>query len=92
MQPRTTSSLLALALLAATSSGVMADAAVDRVAAAMTAHPVVAGAGIDAVRVVWGVWPYRDPARLVAERIGADGARTTITTTGNSCSAIVASS
>ena len=26
---------------------------------------------IGAVRVVWGVWPYRDPGRLVAERIGA---------------------
>jgi acetyl-CoA C-acetyltransferase len=37
---------------------------------------------IDAVRVVWGVWPYRDPGRLVAERIGAPSARTTITTVG----------
>ncbi len=37
---------------------------------------------VDAVRIVWGVWPYRDPGRLVAERIGTSGARTTITTTG----------
>lgn len=37
---------------------------------------------IDAVRVVWGVWPYRDPGRLVADRIGAHGARTTTTTLG----------
>lgn len=37
---------------------------------------------IDAVRVIWGVWPYRDPGRLVAERIGAPGARTTLTTVG----------
>lgn len=37
---------------------------------------------IEAVRVVWGVWPYRDPGRLVAERIGAPGAHTTITTVG----------
>ncbi len=37
---------------------------------------------IDAVRVVWGVWPYRDPGRLVAERVGAPDARTTISTVG----------
>lgn len=37
---------------------------------------------IAAVRVVWGVWPYRDPGRLVAGRIGAPAARTTLTTTG----------
>lgn len=37
---------------------------------------------IDAVRVVWGVWPYADPGRLVAERLGRPQARTTKTTTG----------
>lgn len=37
---------------------------------------------IDAVRVVWGVWPYADPGRLVAERIGVPGVRTSMTTTG----------
>lgn len=37
---------------------------------------------IDAVRVVWGVWPYRDPGRSVAGRIGRPDARTTITTLG----------
>lgn len=37
---------------------------------------------VDAVRVVWGVWPYADPGRLVAERIGSPGARTSITTMG----------
>jgi acetyl-CoA C-acetyltransferase len=37
---------------------------------------------IDAVRVVWGVWPYADPGRLVAERLGRPDARTTKTTTG----------
>ena len=38
---------------------------------------------IDALRVVWGVWPYRDPGRLVADRVGAPGATvTTITTSG----------
>lgn len=37
---------------------------------------------IQAVRVVWGVWPYRDPGRLVADRIGAAGATTTITQMG----------
>lgn len=39
-------------------------------------------ARVDAVRVVWGVWPYRDPGRLVAHRIGAVGARTTMTPVG----------
>jgi len=37
---------------------------------------------VEAVRVVWGIWPYADPGALVAERIGASGARTTKTTTG----------
>jgi acetyl-CoA C-acetyltransferase len=37
---------------------------------------------IDSVRVVWGVWPYRDPGRLVADQIGASNARTTLTTVG----------
>ena len=37
---------------------------------------------ISAVRVVWGVWPYADPGRLVAERIGAPSARTTLTVMG----------
>lgn len=39
-------------------------------------------AAIDAVRVVWGVWPYRDPGRLVADRIGVGDARTSLTTVG----------
>jgi acetyl-CoA C-acetyltransferase len=39
-------------------------------------------AGVDAVRAVWGVWPYRDPGRLVAQRIGAADSRTTLTTVG----------
>ncbi len=34
------------------------------------------------VRVVWGIWPYHDPGRLVAERIGVPVARTTLTTSG----------
>ncbi len=37
---------------------------------------------IDAVRVVWGVWPYADPGRLVADRIGATTARSSVTTMG----------
>ena len=37
---------------------------------------------IDAVRVVWGVWPYVDPGRLIADRLGAGSARTSITTMG----------
>ena len=37
---------------------------------------------IGSVRVVWGIWPYKDPGRLVAERIGTPDATTTITTSG----------
>lgn len=33
-------------------------------------------AQVQSVRVVRGVWPYENPARLVAERIGASGAET----------------
>jgi acetyl-CoA C-acetyltransferase len=39
-------------------------------------------ARIEAVRVVWGIWPYADPGRLVAERLGRPDARTTTTTSG----------
>ena len=39
-------------------------------------------ARIGAVRVVWGVWPYDDPGRLVAERLGCVDATTTKTTSG----------
>ena len=35
-----------------------------------------------AVRVVWGIWPYADPGRLVAERIGVPDAHTSLTTSG----------
>ena len=54
-----------------------ASAALDDTAAASSIR-----ADIDAVRVVWGVWPYADPGRLVAERIGAPDAHSTITTNG----------
>jgi acetyl-CoA C-acetyltransferase len=37
---------------------------------------------ISQVRVVWGVWPYADPGGLVAARIGAPRARTTLTAMG----------
>jgi len=36
----------------------------------------------DSVRVSRGIWPYRDPGRVVAERIGAAGAQTAITPFG----------
>ena len=45
-------------------------------------RPAELRAALDSVRVVWGVWPYRDPGRLVADRIGASGARTALTTVG----------
>jgi acetyl-CoA C-acetyltransferase len=37
---------------------------------------------VDSVRVVWGVWPYADPGRLVVHALGATNARTTKTTVG----------
>jgi len=37
---------------------------------------------LDAVRVVWGISPYQDPGRLVADLIGAGEARSTVTTSG----------
>ena len=54
------------------------------VAAALddTGAPSAVRDSVGDVRVVWGIWPYRDPGRLVAERIGAPAARTTITTSG----------
>jgi acetyl-CoA C-acetyltransferase len=58
-------------LMTRCSLGALAEAGIDTLAAR-----------IDAVRVVWGVWPYRDPGRLVADRIGASSARSSITTMG----------
>ncbi|MGI9605457.1 MAG: acetyl-CoA acetyltransferase [Acidimicrobiales bacterium] len=37
---------------------------------------------ISSVRVVKGIWPYADPGRLVAARLGMDTARTAITQLG----------
>ncbi len=37
---------------------------------------------IDAIRVVWGVWPYTDPGRLVADRLDVASARSSLTTMG----------
>ena len=45
-------------------------------------RPAELRAVLDSVRVVWGVWPYRDPGRLVADRIGAPTARTALTNVG----------
>src|SRR5262245_64630665 len=53
------------------------EAFADAGSSAATLRPAVG-----AVRVIWGVWPYRDPGRLVADRIGAGNARTTLTTVG----------
>jgi acetyl-CoA C-acetyltransferase len=36
----------------------------------------------DAVRVIRGLWPYGDPARVVAQRVGAVGAKSGITPFG----------
>ncbi len=36
----------------------------------------------DSIRVPRGMWPYRDPGRLVAERIGAERARSVLTELG----------
>lgn len=53
------------------------EAALDDTGAVSAVRP-----SIGDVRVVWGIWPYQDPGRLVAERIGAATARTTLTTSG----------
>lgn len=37
---------------------------------------------IDAVRVVGGIWPYRDPGTIVAQRLGSPDAQTTMTVIG----------
>ena len=37
---------------------------------------------VDSVRVVKGAWPYRDPGRLVADRIGASARQTLVTFDG----------
>ena len=37
---------------------------------------------VEAIRVVRGIWPYQDPGRLVADRLGVTDARTTITSIG----------
>ncbi len=39
-------------------------------------------AKVDSLRVVQGIWPYRDPGRLVAQRLGLDSVRTGISTIG----------
>lgn len=51
-------------------------------ALADTGRPDAVRSRVDAVRVVWGIWPYRDPGRLVAARIGAPDVRTALTTDG----------
>lgn len=50
-------------------------AALSDTGAAMADH-------VQAVRVVKGIWPYRDPGRLVAERLGTAGARSGLTSIG----------
>lgn len=54
-----------------------AEAALDDTGAAASVRSAVGD-----VRVVWGIWPYHDPGRIVAGRIGAPDARTTMTTSG----------
>jgi acetyl-CoA C-acetyltransferase len=39
-------------------------------------------AAVDSVRVVWGIWPYRDPGRLIADRLGCPDVRTALTAMG----------
>ena len=37
---------------------------------------------LDAIGVVQGAWKYTDPARLIADRVGATSARTSISSNG----------
>ena len=41
--------------------------------------------GTTSVRVVRGMWPYQNPARVVAERLGCPGAQTGLTPYGGNC-------
>lgn len=50
-------------------------------AAADCGNPQVLG-NVDSVRVIRGIWGYGNPARAVAERIGASGAETGLTSLG----------
>jgi acetyl-CoA C-acetyltransferase len=50
-------------------------------AAADCGNPKILGA-VDSVRVVCGMWGYSNPARLVAQRIGAGSAETGLTSLG----------
>ncbi len=63
--------------------------AVDLMVAAVEAAAADAGspslpAAADRVAVPQGTWPYSDPARLVAARIGAAGATTVLARLGGS--------
>ncbi len=53
------------------------EVALDDTGAAASVRPTIGD-----IRVVWGISPYQDPGRLVAERIGSPGARTTVSTSG----------
>jgi acetyl-CoA C-acetyltransferase len=60
-----------LALMQEAIERAVADAGAPKLAASATA-----------VRVVKGAWKYGDPGRLLAERLGASGARTGVSTDG----------
>ncbi|MEM7079476.1 MAG: acetyl-CoA acetyltransferase [Pseudomonadota bacterium] len=55
---------------------------IDAVRAAAEDAGSVALLGADSVRVIRGIWPYENPARAVAEAIGATGAETTLSPYG----------
>ncbi len=52
-----------------------------REAAADAGAPALLGA-VDSVRVIRGMWPYQNPARVVAEAIGSPAAETCLSTWG----------
>ena len=61
-------------------------------AAADAQAPALLG-GADAVRVIRGMWPYRNPAKAVAEAVGCSGAETGVSTWGgNSVQAVLSES
>ncbi|HEY5644966.1 MAG TPA: acetyl-CoA acetyltransferase, partial [Pseudomonadales bacterium] len=52
-----------------------------RAAAEDAGNPALLGA-VGSVRVVRGIWPYKNPARVIAEAIGVPGAETALTQFG----------
>lgn len=58
------------------------DMMVAAAEAALSETDGVLRSAVDAVRVVKGIWPYKDPGKLVAQELGLPSAQTAITQIG----------